>query len=44
MSFNSDELRYFLAAYENGSLALAAKQLSISAQGLGRAITKLEHK
>ena len=44
MSLNSDELRYFLAAYENGSLALAAKQLSISAQGLGRAITKLEHK
>ena len=44
MSLHSDELRYFLAAYENGSLALAAKQLSISAQGLGRAITKLEHK
>lgn len=40
----TDEMRYFIAVYEAKSLAQAAAALSISSQGLGKSIKRLEGK
>ena len=41
---NGDEVRYFIAVYESQSFSQAAAALSISSQGLGKSIKRLEGK
>ena len=43
-AMTTEEMRYFIAAYESGSFSMAAKKLCISAQGLGRSISNLERR